>query len=115
MQIKTNSKLISTIFVGRWTVNILFCLEERPHRHTELRRRLEKVSQRMLTRTLRNLESTGLINRKEIRSKVTGVEYSLTQIERTFPSQRTIMCPWAKQNNKEVTADVLFLETSKNQ
>ena len=115
MEIKTNSKPICTIFVGRWTVNILFCLQERPHRHSELRRRLGKVSQRMLTRTLRNLESTGLINRKEIKSKVTGVEYSLTQMGRTFLSPLNSMCRWAERHNKEVGADVRLLETSQNQ
>jgi DNA-binding HxlR family transcriptional regulator len=81
---ESNLQPISTIFVGRWTVNILLCLQERPHRHTELRRCLENVSQRMLTRNLRNLESTGLISRREIKSKVMGVEYSLTELGKTF-------------------------------
>ena len=57
------SKMVSTIFIGRWTARILSSLKERPHRHGELRRHLGSVSQRMLTRTLRNLESTGLISR----------------------------------------------------
>lgn len=110
MELKPNPKTIATIFVGRWTVNILFSLKERPFRHSELRRRLGGVSQRMLTRTLRNLESTGLINRKEIKSKVTGVEYSLTQLGRTFIPPLNSMCRWAKQHNKDVTADVRLLE-----
>ena len=113
MEQKPNAKPIATIFVGRWTVNILFSLKESPYRHTELRRRLEGVSQRMLTRTLRNLESTGLIKRKEIKSKVTGVEYSLTQLGRTFLSLLNSMCRWAKQHNKEVTADVRLLAVRK--
>ena len=113
MEMKTNSKTISTIFVGRWTVSILFCLQERPHRHTELRERLEGVSQRMLTKTLRNLESTGLISRREIKSKVMGVEYSLTELGRTFIRPLDSMCRWAKQHNKGVSADVRLLETTR--
>lgn len=112
---KSSLKTISTIFVGRWTVNILLCLEERPYRHAELRRRLGSVSQRMLTRTLRNLESTGLIARKEIKLKVVGVEYSLTQLGRTFIEPLNSMCRWAKQHNKEVTADVRLIATSQTQ
>lgn len=53
------SKVVSTIFIGRWTVEILSCLKKRPHRHGELLRCVEGVSQRILTRTLRNLESGG--------------------------------------------------------
>jgi|SRR5690348_9279681 DNA-binding HxlR family transcriptional regulator len=113
MEIKTNSGTISTIFVGRWTVSILFSLQERPYRHTELRRRLEGVSQRMLTKSLRHLESTGLIRRREINSKVLGVEYSLTELGRTFIRPLTSMCRWAKQHNKDVSADVRLVETTK--
>src|SRR5438552_4002135 len=78
------SKVASSIFIGRWTPKVLFSLEERPYRHGQLRRRLGNVSQRMLTRTLRNLESAGLIARRVTQSKVIAVEYSLTQRGRTI-------------------------------
>lgn len=65
----------------------------------------------MLTKTLRNLESTGLISRREIKSKVVGVEYSLTELGRTFIRPLDSMCRWAKQHNKEVSADVRLAET----
>jgi len=32
------------IFIGRWTPKILFALNERPHRHGELHRRLGSTS-----------------------------------------------------------------------
>ena len=51
------------LFIGKWTVRILFLLKERPHRHGQLRQRLGTVSQRMLTKTLRNLEATGMISK----------------------------------------------------
>ena len=76
--------MVSTIFIGRWTPKILFSLKERPHRHGELRRHVGSVSQRMLTRTLRNLESAGLIARQVTRSRAVAVEYSLTQVGRTI-------------------------------
>ena len=53
-----------TLFIGKWTVKVLLLREERPYRYGKLRRRLGTISQRMLTRTLRNLESSGLISRK---------------------------------------------------
>src|SRR3979411_2757129 len=84
MKTLQESKMPSLIFIGRWTPKILFSLKERPHRHGELRRHVGTVSQRMLTRTLRNLESTGLIARQVTRSRAVAVEYSLTQVGRTI-------------------------------
>jgi DNA-binding HxlR family transcriptional regulator len=66
------SKTFPPIFIGRWTPKILFSLNKRPYRHEQLRRYLGRVSQRMLRRTLRNLESTGLIARRVTGSEVQG-------------------------------------------
>jgi DNA-binding HxlR family transcriptional regulator len=107
--IKENMKMLetpSTIFIGRWTPRILFSLKDRPHRYGELRRVLESVSQRMLTRTLRNLESTGLIARRVTKSRTISVEYSLTQLGRTIIFPLRGMCRWAKQYSRQVSADV---------
>jgi DNA-binding HxlR family transcriptional regulator len=91
------TKTPSPIFIGRWTPKVLFSLKERPHRHGELRRHLGSVSQRMLTRTLWNLESTGLIARRVTGSKAIAVEYSLTQPGRTVIAPLEGMCRWAKR------------------
>jgi len=84
IQSQPPSKAASTIYIGKWTAPILSSLREKPHRHGQLRRRLGSVSQRILTRTLRNLESAGLIARRVTRSKSVAVEYSLTPIGRAF-------------------------------
>jgi DNA-binding HxlR family transcriptional regulator len=100
----------SPIFIGRWTPKVLFSLKERPCRHGELRRHLGSVSQRMLTRTLRNLESAGLIARRVTISKAIAVEYSLTQLGRTIIAPLRGMCRWAKRNRRDVSADVHLLQ-----
>jgi DNA-binding HxlR family transcriptional regulator len=86
-----------------------------PHRHGQLRRRLGDVSQRMLTRTLRNLESTGLIARQVTKSKSIAVGYSLTQLGRTFVAPLTGIGRWANQHHKELSAIVHLLETNVKQ
>jgi DNA-binding HxlR family transcriptional regulator len=101
------------LFIGRWTPVIWFSLKEKPYRHGELRRHVGNVSQRMLTRTLRNLESTGLIARRVTRPKPIAVEYSLSKLGRTIIAPLRSMCRWAKRYRKHVTADVdLREETS---
>jgi DNA-binding HxlR family transcriptional regulator len=102
------SQMPSPIFIGRWTARVLFSLKDRPHRHGELRRNIGSVSQRMLTRTLRNLETAGLIARRVSGSKAIAVEYSLTQLGRSIIAPLGAMCRWAKRYYRAVTADVYF-------
>jgi len=102
--------MASSIFIGRWTPKILFSLKERPYRHGQLRRQLGSISQRMLTRTLRNLESAGLIARQVTQSKAVAVEYSLTQLGRTIIAPLGGVCRWAKRYRKDVSADVRLRE-----
>ena len=104
----------STLYIGKWTVKIISSLQEKPHRHGQLRRRLGNVSQRMLTRTLRNLESTGLIVRRVTRSKSISVEYSLTKLGRAFIGPLTSICGWANHHHKELTATVRLLRRDKH-
>jgi DNA-binding HxlR family transcriptional regulator len=105
------SKRVSTIFIGKWTVQVISALQERPHRHGQLLRRLRNISQRMLTRTLRNLESAALIARRVKNSKPIAVEYSLTKLGRTFIAPLAGICGWANHHHKELSATVRLLET----
>ncbi len=108
-------KMVPQIFIGRWTPKVLFSLKERPYRHGQLRRHLGAVSQRMLTRTLRRLEATGLIVRRVTRAKAVAVEYSLTRLGRTIIAPLRGMCLWARRHHKEVTADVYFRKPAQAQ
>lgn len=94
------------IFIGKWTVKILFLLEEQPYRHAHLRRRLGAISQRMLTRTLRNLESTGLIARKVTQSRSVTVSYSLTKLGRSFMIPVNSVCRWIDRNRTGLRATI---------
>jgi DNA-binding HxlR family transcriptional regulator len=103
-------KIVRLIFIGRWTPKILFSLKVRPYRHGQLRRHIGSVSQRMLTRTLRNLESAGLIAREITGSKAVAVEYSLTRLGRTLVVPLRGMCRWARRHRRTVRAQVRVLD-----
>src|SRR6266851_5198082 len=109
MNTTETSKANPPIFIGKWTVNILFSLAEKPYRHGQLQRRLRGISQRMLTRTLRNLEATKLIARGATTSDARAVEYSLTHLGRTFIAPLDSMCQWARQHQKDISAEVRLL------
>jgi DNA-binding HxlR family transcriptional regulator len=61
----------------------------------------------MLTRNLRQLESTRLVSRRVMmQSKAITVEYSITQLGRTIVAPLAGMCRWAKRYIKHVNAEV---------
>jgi DNA-binding HxlR family transcriptional regulator len=111
---KSSKSRNEAIFIGRWTPTILFSLKERPYRHADLRRNVGNVSQRMLTRTLRNLESTGLVTRRAARGRARAFEYSLTRLGGTIIAPLRGMCRWAKRYSKDVSAGVHPPKASSN-
>jgi DNA-binding HxlR family transcriptional regulator len=63
----------------KWALLSIAALAEGPLRFGALRRQLEGVTQKMLTQTLRKLESDGLIKRQVFDEMPLRVEYSLTE------------------------------------
>ncbi len=110
MSTARGSKTVRPVFIGRWTPKILFSLRVRPYRHGQLRRHLGSVSQRMLTRTLRTLDSTGLIARRVTKSKTIAGEYSLTHQGRTLIAPLKGMCRWSRRHGRQVSAEVHLKE-----
>jgi DNA-binding HxlR family transcriptional regulator len=98
--------MVPTLSIGKWTVKVMYALGEGPHRNGQLRRRLGGVSQRMLTRTLRNLEAAGVVARQVTGSKVVAVEYSLTKLGPAFLTPLESMCDWASLHEKEMNVKV---------
>ena len=64
---------------NRWGVLVMFCLRRGTHRFSELRRRIDGISEKMLTQTLRDLENDGFVIRKEYPVIPPHVEYSLSE------------------------------------
>ena len=69
---------------GKWKGVALYHLLDGPLRYNELKRQVGNVTQRMLTKQLRELESDGLISRKVFPVVPPHVEYSLTKQGQTL-------------------------------
>lgn len=68
---------------SRWGLLALAALAEGPYRFGALRRRVDGVSERMLSQTLQRLERDGLIVRTVLEQMPPKVEYTLTDLGRT--------------------------------
>ena len=71
---------------SKWKVFILQKLTERPWRYNELKKSIGGISQKVLTDSLRSLETDGLVRRKVFNEKPPHVEYSLTKLGEEFKS-----------------------------
>ena len=69
---------------GRWKTMIIAALMDRTLRFNELRHRLKRVTHRVLTAALRDLEADGLVHREVYAVVPPRVDYSLTDLGRTL-------------------------------
>ncbi|MDO3648840.1 winged helix-turn-helix transcriptional regulator [Nocardia mangyaensis] len=65
---------------SRWGVLALVALREGPYRFSALRRRVDGVSERMLSQTLQSLERDGMVHREVHEVIPPRVEYTLTEL-----------------------------------
>ncbi|GGV10714.1 transcriptional regulator [Actinomadura cremea] len=86
----------------KWSMLLVIMLGGRPHRYNELHRSIEGISQRMLTRTLRGLETDGLVRREVHPTVPPSVEYSLTPLGRTLLEPLSALADWAMTHEAEI-------------
>ncbi len=79
---------------GKWKCVILFHLLDGTKRFNELRRLMPDVTQRMLTRQLRELEADQVIHREVYPEVPPRVEYSLTEFGRTLEPILRMLQAW---------------------
>ena len=81
---------------GKWKGIVLYHLLDGPKRYNELMRNVGGVTQRMLTKQLRELEDDGLILRKVFPVVPPHVEYSLTESGMTLEPILLALRDWGE-------------------
>jgi DNA-binding HxlR family transcriptional regulator len=83
----------------KWTVLVVGVLSQGgTMRYNEILRRLEGISQRMLTLTLKGLEEDGLVRRTMYPTIPPRVEYELTDLGQTLIAPLSALGDWAVRN-----------------
>lgn len=98
------SRTVLSVLANKWTLYVLGLLrrQERPLRFTELRRRIEGVTQKSLTQALRNLERDGLISRTVYPTIPPRVEYALTGLGVEAGALTAAIADWSLANASRV-------------
>lgn len=81
---------------GKWKLLIMRNLLVRPWRFNELQRSLEGISQKVLTDSLRSMESDGIIIRTVYPEVPARVEYSLSKLGESMRPIISAMEAWGK-------------------
>ncbi len=82
------------IIGGKWKVGIIYCLFSGPKRYSDIRRMMPFVSQRMLSRQLKELEVDELLTRTVYPESPPKVEYQLTSLARSLKPLLNILHDW---------------------
>ena len=91
------SRPILDQIANKWSMMVMGVLDE-PRRFNEIKRRLEGVTQRVLTQTLRKLERDGMIRRRVLPTSPVGVEYSLTDLGESLREPFGRLYDWTVTN-----------------
>jgi DNA-binding HxlR family transcriptional regulator len=91
---------------GKWKVLILWNLQPQPTgiRFGELKRRLKRISEKMLIQQLRELESDGVVHRDMFHEVPPRVEYSLTEFGVSLKQAMTTLCVWGETHMQRIGA-----------
>ncbi len=90
--------LTTSIIGGKWKPLILFYLQSRTCRFSELNRLIPRSTKKMLTQQLRELERDAIINRKVYAQVPPRVEYSLTLHGKSLRPILRLMSGWGKKH-----------------
>ncbi|MGC1496613.1 MAG: helix-turn-helix domain-containing protein [Sulfitobacter sp.] len=85
---------------GKWKGLIIFHLMEDTLRFNELARRVGNVTQRSLTKQLRELEADGIVHRKVFAVVPPRVDYSLTNKGRSLRTVIDALGAWGAEFRK---------------
>jgi DNA-binding HxlR family transcriptional regulator len=92
------SREILNHVTSRWGVLVLTALMDGTHRFSELRRKIDGVSEKMLAQTLQQLELDGFVNRVSYPVVPPHVEYSLTPLGKQIGAQVDSLVDWIETN-----------------
>ena len=101
---KCPSRKVFKMLANRWALLVLASLSNGEKRHGELMRELGDISQKMLTKTLRDLERNGLVTREHYPEIPPKVVYALSPLGTTLIEPIRALGEWTMAHFSDVEA-----------
>jgi len=96
------SRTILEHLTSKWSVLVLRCLSGGVHRFSELKQRIEGISEKMLAQTLKVLEKDGFLIRTVYPVVPPKVEYQLTLLGAQAAEKLSVLIDWIERNLPEI-------------
>ncbi len=98
------SRTVLDVLASKWVTLVVPALRDGPMRFGLLRRRLDGITQKSLTQTLRSLERDGLVTRTVYPTIPPRVEYALTDLGQSASGLLESMRIWAEDHLTAILA-----------
>ena len=99
---KCPTRVVLDHIAGKWTILVVDALLAGTLRYTDLSRRIEGVSQKMLTQTLRLLEADGFLTRTVYPTIPPRVDYELTALGHSLAEPITALRQWTEAHINDI-------------
>jgi DNA-binding HxlR family transcriptional regulator len=86
----------------KWTLPVLYVLTQGTKRYSEIQREIPGISKKMLTQTLRRLESDNILKRKIYAVVPPKTEYALTAFGNQLIKPLEVLADWAWEHQAEL-------------
>ena len=96
------SHTVLEMLASKWVYLVVCALRKGRLRNGELARKLEGITPKMLTQTLRVLERDGLVRREIFPVIPPRVEYELTELGQNLGALLTQIRAWAEQHAPDI-------------
>ena len=99
---KCPARCLLTFLAGKWHLLVIDALAKERWRNGELMRKIEGISQKMLTQTLRDIEREGYISRTVYAEVPVRVEYALTDLGKELTKPLYDLVTWAREHHTTI-------------
>lgn len=93
------------VFGGKWRLPIIIAIKQGSNRFTDIKKYIPKITNRVLSKELKDLEANKLIVRKVYDTSPVTVEYKITDYCYSAKQIVDAMADWGKQHRERLKED----------
>lgn len=102
MNPKCPTQQVLDLVASKWTMLVILALGDGPQRYSALQRRVQGVTKKMLTQTLRALERDGLVRRPVYDTVPVQTGYELTAAGQSLATAVSTIRKWAYDHIEDI-------------